>query len=122
MSKRMGSAVHARSLAQSGADVIGMISLEMIGYFSDAPGSQRYPAPLLTLLYPSRGDFLAIVSRLGQNAWVRAIKRGMIAGAGVPVWSINAPASSTGIDRNALPNPDGIPGSDHLRARPKRDS
>ena len=97
-SERMGSAVHARSLAQSDADIIGMISLEMIGYFSDAQGSQRYPAPLLTLLYPSRGDFVAIVSRLGQNAWVRGIKRGMIAGGGVPVWSMNAPAWFPGID------------------------
>ena len=98
MSERMGSAVHARSLAESDADIIGMISLEMIGYFSDAPGSQRYPAPLLTLLYPSRGDFVAIVGRLGQNAWVRGIKRGMIAGGGVPVWSMNAPAWFPGID------------------------
>jgi len=97
-SERMGSAVHAHSLAESGADIIGMLSLEMIGYFSDAPGSQRYPAPLLTLLYPSRGDFIAIVGRLGQNAWVRDIKRGMIAGGGVPVWSMNAPVWFPGID------------------------
>ena len=92
MSERMGSAVHARWLAESDADIIGMISLEMIGYFSDAPGSQRYPALLLTLLYPSRGDFVAIVGRLGQNTWVRGIKKGMIAGGGMPIWSMTAPA------------------------------
>ncbi|MGB5552620.1 MAG: hypothetical protein WBO74_19235, partial [Thermoanaerobaculia bacterium] len=40
---------------------------------------------------PSRGDFVAIVGRLGQNAWVRGIKPGMIAGGDVPVWSMNAP-------------------------------
>jgi hypothetical protein len=97
-SERMGSAVHARSLVQSGADLVGMISLEMIGYFSDTPGSQRYPAPLLTLLYPSRGDFVAIVGRLGQNAWVRDIKKGMVAGGRVPVWSMNAPVWFPGID------------------------
>jgi hypothetical protein len=98
MSERMGSAVHARSLKESDADIIGMISLEMIGYFSDAHRSQRYPAPLLKLLYPSRGDFVAIVARLGQNAWVRSIKKGMIAGGGVPVWSMSAPAWFPGID------------------------
>ena len=34
-----------------------MVSLETLGYYSDAPGSQRYP-PLFRLLYPDRGNFL----------------------------------------------------------------
>ncbi len=39
-SRKMGSAIHARSLRESGLRVSTMLSLEMIGYYSDAPGSQ----------------------------------------------------------------------------------
>lgn len=38
-------------------------SLETIGYYSDRPGSQRYPFPL-GLFYPSAGNFIAFVSDL----------------------------------------------------------
>jgi Zn-dependent M28 family amino/carboxypeptidase len=42
----MGSYRYARSLAQRREPVIGMISLETLGSFSDEPGSQRYPPTL----------------------------------------------------------------------------
>src|SRR5205085_2599553 len=38
----MGSAIHAQSLKQQGVPVRAMFALEMIGYFSDAPGSDDY--------------------------------------------------------------------------------
>lgn len=38
-----------------------MICLETIGYFSDRPGSQEYPA-LFRYFYPDRGNFIALVS------------------------------------------------------------
>jgi hypothetical protein len=40
----MGSAIHAQSLKQQNISVLLMISLEMIGYFSDAPDSQAMPS------------------------------------------------------------------------------
>jgi hypothetical protein len=43
-----------------------MFSLEMLGFYSDAPGSQTYP-PLLRFFYPDRGNFIAFVADLG--AW-----------------------------------------------------
>src|SRR5262249_47462178 len=43
----MGSAVHARSLKERGVDVKAMFSLEMLGYYSDRRGSQRYPSILM---------------------------------------------------------------------------
>ena len=94
----MGSAVHARSLSNSNTAVIGMIGLEMIGYFTDAVASQHYPLPLLYLIYPSQGNFIAVVGRLGQGDWVRAVKRSMIACGGVPVRSITAPTFLPGVD------------------------
>ena len=94
----MGSAVHAASLAREKARVRLMISLEMIGYFSDAPGSQQFPAPGLSLLYPTTGNFIAVVGKLGQGAVTGAVKRAMGAATELPVESINAPRSLPGVD------------------------
>ena len=38
-----------------------MLSLETIAWYSEAPGSQRYPFPF-NLLYPSTGDFIGFVA------------------------------------------------------------
>jgi hypothetical protein len=94
----MGSAVHAASLARENARVRLMISLEMIGYFTDAPGSQRFPAPGLSLLYPGVGNFIAVVGKLGQGGVVRAVKRAMRAATPLPVESIAAPRMLPGVD------------------------
>ena len=61
----MGSAVHADALKKAGAKIRAMISLEMIGYFSDEAASQSYPLPLLKLYYPTRGNFITVVGNPG---------------------------------------------------------
>jgi hypothetical protein len=48
-----------------------MISLETIGYFSSRPGSQRYPAPGLGLLYPRTGNFIGFVGNVASRALLR---------------------------------------------------
>jgi Zn-dependent M28 family amino/carboxypeptidase len=94
----MGSAVHAKSLAERRADVRGMISLEMLGYFSDEPGSQTYPAPGMGLFYPSRGNSIAVVGN-GSSWWfTRRLKARMAGATELPVRSINAPAVVPGVD------------------------
>src|SRR5437867_1898971 len=62
-----GSAVHVRSIKKRGISASVFINLEMIGYFSDEDGSQSYPAGIVSWLYPSRGDFVAIIGRIGQG-------------------------------------------------------
>lgn len=95
---QMGSAVHATALRQQGVKVRLMMALEMLGYFSTAPGSQHYPLPLLKLLYPSRGDFIAVVGQLDQPRAVRRVKRAMQGVEGLSVRSINAPRFLPGVD------------------------
>jgi Zn-dependent M28 family amino/carboxypeptidase len=94
----MGSAVHAASLAAAGARVRIMIALEMIGYFTDEPRSQRFPAPGLGLVYPDTGNFIAVVGKLGQRAAVKRVRDAMRAATPLGVESINAPRSLPGID------------------------
>ncbi len=67
---KMGSAVYAKRLRQSGEDVLGMISLETLGYYSDQAGSQHYPFPL-GLRYPGTGNFVAFVGMLPSRSFVR---------------------------------------------------
>jgi Zn-dependent M28 family amino/carboxypeptidase len=97
-SPAMGSAVHARALRARGVAVRAMIALEMIGYFTDAPASQEYPLPILRLVYPSRGNFIGVVGKLGQGALVCRIKRAMAHSSPLPVQSISAPPSLRGVD------------------------
>ena len=94
----MGSVWHARELRRTNREVRLMLSLEMIGFYSDAPNSQDYPVAALKLLYPDRGDFIGIVAPLGDFSATRRVK-GLFRGASdLPVVSINAPPALQGID------------------------
>lgn len=97
-SAHMGSVMHAQSLREAGVKVRAMLSLEMIGYFSDAPDSQSFPVSLLRAFYPSRGNFIAVVSSLGEGGMARTVKRAMIGSSSLPVYSISAPRFVPGID------------------------
>jgi len=68
----MGSWQYARLLAERRERIIGMISLETIGWFSDEPGSQRYPPPF-GMLYPSEGNFIAFVGMMGSRDFLHAV-------------------------------------------------
>jgi len=60
----MGSAVHARSLVAQRSYVRAVISLETLGVYRDAPGTQAYPDPAMAARLGDRGDFLALVGRV----------------------------------------------------------
>lgn len=90
-SEHMGSAWHARALHAQGREVEYMLSLEMIGRFSDRRGSQTYPLPGMHRLYSDRGDFVAVVGRLGDFGLTRKVKATMAGATPLPVHSINAP-------------------------------
>jgi Zn-dependent M28 family amino/carboxypeptidase len=95
---RMGSAAHAQSLVAAGREVELMLSLEMIGFFDDTPGSQGFPVPGMSALYPDRGDFIALVGRFGNFTAMRRAKALMQGATSLPVRSINAPPQVPGID------------------------
>jgi hypothetical protein len=69
-SEQMGSLVHARGCRARGEEIAAMFSLETMGYYSDEPGSQKYPAPL-NRVYPDRGNFIAFVGDVGSRSLVR---------------------------------------------------
>lgn len=93
----MGSAVHARGARRRGERIEGMISLEMLGFYSDTPGSQRYP-PLLSRFYPTTGNFIAAVSNLGSRGLMRRVAALLKEKGPLPVETGAYPAFVPGID------------------------
>jgi len=93
----MGSLVYARRLKASGEPVLGMISLETLGFYSDEEGSQRYPPPL-GLLYPTKGNFVAFVGLTSSRALVRRTVASFRALVPFPSVGGTAPGIIPGID------------------------
>lgn len=96
--KSMGSFQHAKSLFDNNREVALMISLEMLGYYSDDPNSQKYPLPGMNLLYPDSGNFIALVGRLSDPFIMRKYKKAFTHSTDLPVYSMNAPTLLPGVD------------------------
>ncbi len=94
----MGSMRHAQSVKDLKPGVELMIALEMIGTFSDAPGSQNYPIAGMRNMYSDKGNFIAIVGNLSNFNITRRVKAHIAGATDLPVYSINAPTLIPGID------------------------
>ena len=81
----MGSLVYARACKQRGDNIVGMLSLETIGYYRDEKGTQNYP-PLIGGLYPDTGNFIAFVgpSSNGGTEWIERCTAAFRASSDVP--------------------------------------
>jgi Zn-dependent M28 family amino/carboxypeptidase len=90
----MGSYVHAKSLYNNKADVIGLINYEMIGYFSDEPNSQPYPDPMLAKLYPNTANFIVVVGIEQHKEFNNKVHALMAKDSGIDVQIINFPKAN----------------------------
>ena len=93
----MGSQYYARRSRERGENVVAMLSLETIGYYSDRGGSQRYPFPL-GLFYPASGNFVAFVSKLGSRRLLHRALGAFRRHAEFPSEGVAAPAFIPGVD------------------------
>ena len=59
----LGSQYHARKLKAQNVDVACMLGMDLVGYYSDEEKSQDYPVSAMSLLYGTKGDFLAMFGR-----------------------------------------------------------
>lgn len=99
----LGSRVHAKKLRDTGTRVKGMISIEMIGYYSSEAGSQKFPPVaglLMKLFYPDNGSFIASIG-FGNSARLvsktcTALKRG----GNIPAHMLWLPFPLFGIERS----------------------
>ena len=94
----MGSYVFAENLYKNNIRIKGMISLEMIGYYSEAKGSQYYPLPLFRWFYPDSGNYIAFVGNFRSKAFTDRFSTIFRNISSVPVESLNAISLVPGID------------------------
>lgn len=92
----MGSKVYATEARRRGDDIRLMVSLEMLGCYSDQPGSQGYP-PLLKWFFPDRGNFIGFVSNLKSRASLAALCRAFAASSSFPFQKLAAPYLAPGV-------------------------
>lgn len=93
---QMGSLRYAATSRERGEQIVAMISVESVGYYADAPGSQRYPFPF-NLFYPSTGDFIAFVANVGSRPLLHQAMRSFRDHARLPSEGAAAPAWMEGI-------------------------
>ncbi len=92
----MGSKVYAKAARRRGDDIRVMLSLEMLGCYSDVRGSQSYP-PLLRWFYPDRGNFISFVSNLRSRRALREVVAAFRAHSDFPEQHIACPAFVPGV-------------------------
>ena len=92
----MGSRVYARESARKGERIIAMLSLETIGYYSDAVESQAYPFPF-GFFYPNTADFVTFVGNLTSRDLVRGSVAAFRKNTRFPCEGVAAPALVPGV-------------------------
>jgi Zn-dependent M28 family amino/carboxypeptidase len=95
--KGMGSHAYVQHLLDQGTRVRLMVAMDLVGYYNDSLGSQRYLLPGMGLLYPKRGNFIAVVGDLRSGGCIHTVKRGMLSADSIPVVSARAPALIPGV-------------------------
>lgn len=92
----MGSLVYAEQAHKLKENILAAISIETIGMYSDAEGSQQYPAGFKSL-YPSTGNFIAFIGNLGSRGLVRDAVRSFRASTRFPSEGSAVPAAIPGV-------------------------
>ena len=93
----MGSHRYARRAQERGDNITAMLSLETIGYYSDAKGSQHYPNPIYGWLYPNTGNFIGFVGNLASRQLVRQCLESFRRQNAFPSEGVAVPGRMTGI-------------------------
>jgi Zn-dependent M28 family amino/carboxypeptidase len=92
----MGSKVYAQAARRRGDDIRVMLSLEMLGCYSDLLHSQSYP-PFLRWFYPDRGNFIAFVSNLRSRLRLREVVAAFRSNSNFPSEQLTSPAFVPGV-------------------------
>ena len=92
----MGSAVYARRCRARNERITGMLSLETLGYYTDAPGTQRYPSAIRGD-YPDSGNFVTFVSNRASQKWLESTVAAFRRTSAFPAEGLAAPEWIDGI-------------------------
>ncbi len=96
-SPNMGSYRYARRARERSENIIAMLSLETIGYYSDVAGSQHYPNPVYGWLYPDTADFIGFVGNIRSRKLVQQCLDSFRRHTAFPAEGLAAPGNMMGI-------------------------
>ncbi|VAX41556.1 Putative aminopeptidase, partial [hydrothermal vent metagenome] len=97
----LGGAFHAASCKRENVDLRGMVSLEMLGYCDNTPGSQQLPKPLVGK-YPDTGNFIAVVGNQNSDSLIENFAKGLKQVAGLPVETLQVPDNGNTLQATRL--------------------
>jgi Zn-dependent M28 family amino/carboxypeptidase len=97
----LGGREHARFSKESGTDLRGMVSLEMLGYCDHTPGSQSLPRTLRGL-YPDTGNFIAIIGNQNSTSLIEQYATGMESVDELPVEKLQVPDNGNDLQATRL--------------------
>jgi len=94
--ENMGSYRYAKRCREKNENILVMISLDTVGYYTDKPKSQKLPFPF-SLFYPDRGISLAFIGNLTSRSYVVKITAGFKKGSAFPINAGVAPECVEGV-------------------------
>ncbi|MBC7419805.1 MAG: M28 family peptidase [Bdellovibrio sp.] len=97
--EQMGSYIHAADLKNKNIEVKFMVSLEMIGYFSDAVNSQKYPFSFpMSQIFGDQANFIAIIGGPLEFLTLNRVQGLFQKESTLPIYKLSAPAFVQGTD------------------------
>lgn len=96
--EQMGSHQYALRCHKQNENIVAMICLETIGYYTDEPGSQKYPHPIFGFAFPKVGNFISFVSNLESAPLLRKCVRSFRTAVKFPSEGIAVPKQIKGVD------------------------
>ncbi|MCH8903224.1 MAG: M28 family peptidase [Bacteroidetes bacterium] len=94
---QMGSFVYIQKTKLLGENIKTAIILEMLGYYSEKPFSQKYPL-LLGPFYPNKANFIAIVGNFPSKGIVKSLTKGFRQSSKFPVVRLVSPEFIPGVN------------------------
>ncbi len=87
----MGSRVYARTAKKERHRILGMLCLEMVGYYRQEPDSQQLPLPLRLMGYPTTGNFIGLVSDRRSRPLLYRLEKAIKEGCRLPAVTLAVP-------------------------------
>lgn len=106
----MGSRVYAAQCRARKENIVAMLSLEMLGYYSEKKGSQSYPFPF-GLFYPHTANYIGFVGNFGSRPLVQQAIGAFRAKAQFPSEGIAISFPITGLSDHSSFWHEGYPGA-----------
>lgn len=97
-SEFMGSAVYAKRAREKGQNIVAMLCLDMVGYYSDRKGEQGFLLPFMSFFYPTTPNFLAIVGNLSSRRLTNYVAESMRKTPGLAVETLSMVGLFPGLD------------------------